>query len=64
MIVVARIIWISRETIYQLKRLAALLTLGMVGIRKSSVGAPKKILARNGYVFKAWTNDVSVYNCR
>ena len=63
MIAVARNIGVSRETIYQLKRLAVLLTLGMVGIRKSSVGAPKKVLARNGYVFKAWTNVVSVYNC-
>ena len=42
----ARNVGVSRETIYQLKRLATLLPPGMIPKRKSGFGASKKTLPR------------------
>jgi len=51
-IAVARDIGVSREAIYQLKRLAALLPHGMVPKRKSGSGVPKKTLPRTDKLLK------------
>ena len=51
-IAVARDIVVSREAIYQLKRLTALLPHGMVPKRKSGSGAPKKTSPRTDKILK------------
>ena len=48
----ARNVWVSREAIYQLKRLAALLPPGMISKRKSGCGESKKTSSRTDKLLK------------
>ena len=57
-IAVAREIGVSRKTIYQLKRLDALLPPGMVPKMESGSGVPKKTLPRMDKLLK---HEVSLY---
>ena len=64
-IAVAKDIGVSREVIYQLKRLAVLLLPGMIPKKKSGPGAPIKTLSRTDKLLKCEvTSCLSyLYNC-
>ena len=51
-IAVVRDIGVSREAIFELKRLAALLPPGMIPKRKSGSGAPRKASSRTDKLLK------------
>ena len=60
-IAVVRDIGVSRETIFQLKRSAALLSSGMIPKRKSDSSAPKKTSSRTDKILKREVHHIRLY---